>query len=140
MFILNKYNIPVNEDLIIRCNELSIESGYETFRSLLTSSQGTNKHFTGIITISDLLAVGIYKVANELGFNIPGNYSLIGYDNIEITSALSPPLTTIHQPRKRIGRESVRILLSKIKSDEKEVKNIGFKPHIVVRGSVRKLN
>jgi LacI family transcriptional regulator len=138
--ILNKYNIKVHEDLIIRCDELSIESGYETFRSLLTSSQGTNRHFTGIITISDLLAVGIYKVANELGFSIPGNYSLIGYDNIEITSALSPPLTTIHQPRKRIGRESVSILLNKIENDKKDVKNIGFEPYIVVRGSVRKLN
>jgi LacI family transcriptional regulator len=138
--MLKKYKIKGHEDLIIRCDELSIESGYETFRSLLTSSQGTNRHFTGIITISDLLAVGIYKVANELGFNIPGNYSLIGYDNIEITSALSPPLTTIHQPRKRIGRESVRILLSRIESDNKEVNIIGFEPHIVVRGSVRKLN
>lgn len=138
--MLKKYNMKVHEDFIIRCDELSIESGYETFRSLLTSGQGIKKHFTGIITISDLLAVGIYKVANELGFSIPGNYSLIGYDNIEITSALSPPLTTIHQPRKRIGRESVSILLSKIESDKKEVKNIGFEPHIVVRGSVRKLN
>ena len=138
--MLNKYNIKVHEDLIIRCNELSIESGYETFKTLLTSSKGINKNFTGIISISDLLAVGIYKVANELGFSIPGNYSLIGYDNIEITSALSPPLTTIHQPRKRIGRESISILLSNIESDKKEVKNIGFEPHIVVRGSVRKLN
>jgi DNA-binding LacI/PurR family transcriptional regulator len=138
--MLGRHKIEVHEDLIIRCDELSIESGYETFRSLLTSSRGAYMHFTGIITISDLLAVGIYKVANELGFSIPGNYSLIGYDNIEITSALSPPLTTIHQPRKRIGRESVSILLSKIESHNKEVENIGFEPYIVVRGSVRKLN
>ena len=139
--ILKKYNIPVKEELVTRCGELSIDSGYQTFKNLLThSNSGRSVDFTGVVTISDLLAVGIYKVANELGFSIPGNYSIIGYDDIEITSALAPPLTTIHQPRKRIGRESVKILLHNIEQEDKEVRKIGFDPHIVVRGSVRKLN
>ncbi len=138
---LNKHQIKIKDELIVRCKELSIESGYETFKSLLTKNNtGKFVDFTGIITISDLLAVGIYKVANELGFNIPGNYSIIGYDDIELTSALSPPLTTMHQPRKRIGRESLNILLHNIEKEEKKIRKIGFDPHIVVRGSVRKLN
>lgn len=137
---LKNNNIKVQNDFIVRCNELSIDSGYKTFKSLLTNSFGKNINFTGIITISDLLAVGVYKVANELGFSIPGNYSIIGYDNIEITSALSPPLTTMHQPRKRIGRESVRILLNNIENENIDIRKVAYKPHIVVRGSVRKLN
>lgn len=138
---LRKYNIKIRDELIVRCNELSIQSGYETFKSILTKNDaGKYFDFTGIITISDLLAVGIYKVANELGFNIPGNYSIIGYDDIELTSALSPPLTTMHQPRKRIGRESLRILLDNIEKEKREIEKIAFEPHIVVRGSVRKLN
>ncbi|MCK4924692.1 MAG: LacI family DNA-binding transcriptional regulator [Spirochaetes bacterium] len=138
---LKKHKIPVREELIIQSEELSIESGYETFKKLLTENiKGKNIDFTGIVTISDLLAIGIYKVANELGFSIPGNYSIIGYDNIEVTSALTPPLTTIHQPRKRIGRESILLLLNNIEHEEAVVKNISFEPHLVVRGSVRNIN
>jgi LacI family transcriptional regulator len=138
---LKKHTIPVREELIIQSEELSIESGYETFKKLLTENiKEMSIDFTGIITISDLLAIGIYKVANELGFTIPGNYSVIGYDNIEVTSALSPPLTTIHQPRKRIGRESISLLLNNIEQEERIIKKISFDPHLVVRGSVRNIN
>ncbi len=138
---LNKFNISIKKEYIIQSKELSIESGYETFKNLLTENvEGKNLDFTGIITISDLLAIGIYKVSNELGFNIPTNYSIIGYDNIEVTSALSPPLTTIHQPRKRIGRESIELLLNNIENEKSKVKTIGFEPHIVIRGSVRNIN
>jgi LacI family transcriptional regulator len=138
---LDKYGLRFNDDHIIQSKELSIDSGYETFKNLLTGNlSGENMAFSGIITISDLLAIGIYKVAKELGFSIPGNYSIIGYDNIEVTGVLSPPLTTIHQPRKRIGRESVRILLNNIENKGKQILQTGFEPHIVVRGSVRNIN
>jgi LacI family purine nucleotide synthesis repressor len=94
-----------------------------------------------VVAICDLFAVGIYRVANELRFDIPGNYSIVGYDNIAVTTALSPPLTTIHQPRKEIGTESAEILLNNIENEsEKERKIVTFEPFIVVRGSVRKLN
>jgi len=138
---LKKHGIPIRKELITQSEELSIESGYETFKKLLTEDiHGKNLDFTGIVTISDLLAIGIYKVSNELGFSIPGNYSIVGYDNIEVTSALTPPLTTIHQPRKRIGRESISLLLDNIEQDERVVKVTSFEPHLVVRGSVRNIN
>jgi len=140
--ILKKYNIEVKEELIVKADNLSIDSGYETFKKILTeNSIGKNTYFTAVITISDLLAIGIYKAANELGFDIPGNYSIIGYDNIKVTSALHPPLTTIHQPRRRIGINSTRILLNNINSEYKKIiERVAFDPHIVIRGSVRKIN
>jgi len=138
---LEKYGIQVRDEFIVRSNELSIESAYKTFKKLIIeNSRGISTEFTGIVTICDLFAIGVYKVANEVGFNIPGNYSVIGYDNIVVTSALSPPLTTIHQPRNEVGSESVKILLNNIENENKELKTISFKPYLVVRGSVRKLN
>ena len=87
------------------------------------------------------MALGVYSVANELHFNIPVNYSIIGYDNIKVTSALTPPLTTIHQPRRRIGIQSARILIENIENQNKKViEKIVFDPHLVIRGSVRKIN
>ena len=136
---LEENGIKVNEELIIKADELSIEAGYNTFKDILTQNK-INSHFTAIITISDLLAIGIYKAANELGLEIPGHYSLIGYDNIEVASALKPPLTTIHQPRKRIGENSTRILLHNIENhDRKIIEKVVFDPHQVIRGSVRNI-
>jgi LacI family transcriptional regulator len=137
---LRKHKIAFKKELILYAEKLTIESGYNTFKSLLTEDvAGKLLSFTSIIAMNDLLALGIYKVANELGINIPGNYSIIGYDNIEAASVVSPPLTTIHQSRKRIGRESVRILLDTIENRDGVKNRICFKPYIVVRGSVRSL-
>lgn len=139
---LKKHHIKVKEELIVQSNDLSIDGGYKTFKKILTeNSIRKNINFTAVITISDLLAIGIYKVANELGFDIPGNYSIIGYDNIKVTSALRPPLTTIHQPRRRIGVNSTRILLNNISNENKKIiEKVAFDPYIVIRGSVRKIN
>ena len=137
---LQKHRIVFKEELIVYAEKLTIDSGYNAFKSLLTEDvQGKLLNFTSIITMNDLLALGIYKVANELGINIPGNYSIIGYDDIETASVVSPPLTTIHQSRKRIGRESVNLLLENIENRHSEKKRICFEPYIVARGSIRSL-
>jgi LacI family transcriptional regulator len=132
---LKKHKIAVNNNLIICADDFTIDSGCEAFKKVLT----TNVNLTGVVTISDLLAIGIYKASNELGFSIPGTYSVIGYDNIEITSMLSPPLTTVHQPRKRIGAESIKLLLSNIENEQKERKVIALEPYLIKRGSVKNL-
>lgn len=139
---LKKHNIMVNNDLIVHAQDLSIDSGYHTFKDILTGEGEINGplDFTAVVTISDLLAIGIYKVANELGFRIPDDYSIIGYDNIELTSVLTPPLTTIHQPRKRIGIESLAMLIHNIEHEDKERKKLAFPPYLVKRGSVRAIN
>jgi DNA-binding LacI/PurR family transcriptional regulator len=138
---LEKHAIPFRGGLILEAEELTIECGYETFKRLLTGGvPGKLLDFTGIITQNDLLAIGVYRVAQELGFRIPDNYSIVGYDNIEVSSALSPPLTTVHQSRKRLGRESVRILLQNIENDSRDARVVSIEPHLVLRGSVRKIN
>jgi LacI family transcriptional regulator len=138
---LKKNNIKPRENLILKSKEFSIEGGYNAFKELLTiNDQKLNLKFTSIVTISDLLALGIYIVANELHFEIPGSYSIVGYDNIKVTRALTPPLTTIHQPRKRIGHQSARMLIENIENkNRKIIEKIDFEPHLVIRGSVRKI-
>jgi LacI family transcriptional regulator, galactose operon repressor len=137
---LEENGIAVRPALVVHAEDLSIESGYQSFKRLLAgSAESPNLEFSAVVTISDLLAIGIYKLANELKFRIPDDYSVVGYDNIEIASVLSPPLTTIHQPRKRIGLESLRMLLHNIEHEEKERKAVALPPHLVKRGSVRSL-
>jgi DNA-binding LacI/PurR family transcriptional regulator len=138
---LERHGIPVRSGLLLEAEKLTIECGYETFKRLLAGGvPGKRLNFTGIIAQNDLLAIGVYRVARELGFGIPDNYSIVGYDNIEVSSALSPPLTTVHQSRKRLGSESVRILLQNIENESRAAGVVRIAPNLVIRGSVRKIN
>jgi LacI family transcriptional regulator len=137
---LKKHNINIIKELIIDSPENSIDSGYDTFiKALSEDTKGTIPNFTGIVTISDLLAIGVYEVANELRISIPDTLSIVGYDNIRFTKSLNPPLTTVHQPRRRIGLESAKILLNNINNEEKIIKNTKFTPYLIKRASVKKI-
>ena len=57
-----------------------------------------DKQPTAIFAFNDIVAMGAYRAIIEAGYEVPRDYSLIGYDNIELASLLSVPLTTIRQP------------------------------------------
>ncbi len=77
------------------------------------------------------------EAVNKLGLNIPKDYSIIGYDNIEFTRVISPPLTTVHQPRKRIGELSANILLKSIEKENIPTCRKQLNPEIIIRESVQ---
>lgn len=135
---LKKHNINIIKELIIDSPENSIDSGYNTFIKVLSENRkGTIPNFTSIVTISDLLAVGVFEVANKLRIDIPVTLSIVGFDNIRFSKSLNPILTTVHQPRKRIGLESAKILLNNINNEEKIIKNTKFTLYLIKRNSVR---
>ncbi len=69
-------------------------SGAEAFRSLLKLRQRP----TAVVTATDQLAVGALHAAHAMGVDIPGELSVVGFDDISITPYTAPPLTTVRQP------------------------------------------
>jgi len=135
---LKDNNIKKNENLIFQLPNTSFDNCYKLLKGLIKKK---TLFFTGIMFISDFLAISFYKVANKLGLKIPDDYSIVGFDNIDITLALNPPLTTINQLRKEIGYEAVRILLNNINNPENKVfEKVIEKPYLIIRDSVKKLN
>jgi DNA-binding LacI/PurR family transcriptional regulator len=67
------------------------------------------------------MAFGAIRVALERGLRIPEDLSLIGFDNIEFSSIIHPPLTTIHQPKYEMGEAAVEILLRLARDKEKQM-------------------
>lgn len=133
------YNIPLKNDFILY-NKISIESGFKLIKKIYRKKSSISKiSFTSIITLSDLLAIGVYEAAKELNFNIPDDYSIIGYDNVFATRYIHPPLTTVHQPKKSTGKYSITILLDKILNNTGEYKKIKIDPRLIVRESVKKI-
>src|SRR5215471_14103989 len=66
---------------------------------------------TAIFVASDTMAFGVMRALIDAGRKIPQDVSVIGFDNIELSSIVHPPLTTIHQPKYEIGQAAVEILL-----------------------------
>ena len=136
---LKNHKLKVIKQHIIS-TELSLESGYKAIKKLFPPEESGNLNdFTAVLCLGDMLAIGVYKASKEIGFKIPDDLSVMGYDNIFMTSFLSPPLTTIHAPKIRIGELSIKILLDRIEGRDKESHRIILDVRLVERESVKKL-
>ena len=69
---------------------------------------------TGIIAINDMYALGAYAGAHDLGFHIPGDISIVGFDDIILAEIAQPALTTIRQPVPAMAEMIVRMLIAEM--------------------------
>lgn len=88
-----------------------------------------------IFAVSDVYAVSIIKAAAKLGLKVPEDLSVIGFDNIDLTSMTTPAITTIDQPSYQIGYQSCELLIEKIGNPAMEDKHIILDTELVVRES-----
>ena len=63
---------------------------------------------TGVLAMSDAMAIGVLRAARELGLRVPQDLSVVGFDDIDISQHTNPPLTTVHQPIREKGEIAVR--------------------------------
>jgi LacI family transcriptional regulator len=95
---------------------------------------------TAIFAANDVMAFGAVRTVLERGMRIPDDISLVGFDNIEFSSILYPPLTTVHQPKYEMGQAAVEILLrlARDKAGQMpEERRLGVQ--LIVRESCRRL-
>lgn len=93
---------------------------------------------TAIFAFNDMSAYGVYKELKRSKIAIPGQMSLIGYDDIFFSEMLDVPLTTIHQPIYEMGVEAVHQLITEIDSGSNTKKCITFQPTLIERESAGK--
>jgi LacI family transcriptional regulator len=89
----------------------------------------------GIFTVNDRVATGAIKYLKRSGFEIPGNVSIIGFDNDPIGLAVEPELTTCIQPVKKMARLSLETLLNKIEFRDHPDKEYILDGDILIRNS-----
>lgn len=124
-------NIEFDNSLIKESN-LKMEDGTILMRELLELENLP----TAVFTYSDFLAIGVLKAIKEAELKIPEDIALVGYDDIEFSAFLEVPLTTVHQPRYRIGEKGARILINRIEGKgSKDLQQIILKPELVIRKS-----
>ena len=112
--------------------EFSISSGYAVTKELLAD----NTDFTAIYACSDYAAIGACKAICETGKTVPGDYSVAGYDGLEIGRFYNPPITTISQPINDMLKKTFEFLLDEINGDETR-QTVVFPGELLAGGSVR---
>lgn len=109
------------------------EDGYFTTMGMIKNGYRPD----AIIAASDLKAVGVVKALQELKVSIPGDISVISFDNIDIAKWMTPALTTMAQPFYELGRIACRRLLQRINAkSELPVRTYEIKSELIVRDSV----
>jgi LacI family transcriptional regulator len=131
---LRDYNMEEDKS-IIKLGTYHMENGYETMLSFLDN----HADFTSIVCGNDLIAFGAIKAIKERGLSVPGDISVIGFDDIYLSSIFEPALTTIRQPIYDIGSYAVDVMIRLVKNEAVNQKIKYFGPEIIERDSVRNL-
>jgi len=126
--------IPYSESLV-READFDIESGFQQMNSLLNSGED----FTAVFVASDNVAVGAYSALHDAGLSVPGDISVVGFDDIPLASFLDPPLTTIRMPAREIAEQSYHLLMRLMKWDFPDNSEILLPTDLVLRKSTRSL-
>jgi alanine racemase len=91
---------------------------------------------TAILAMSDAMAIGAIRSIREHRLRVPEDVSVVGFDDIDLTTATDPPLTTVHQPIRRKGEEAVRLLLTVVeRRDLSRPEHRRLETRLIVRGS-----
>ncbi|HEA69611.1 MAG TPA: LacI family transcriptional regulator [Desulfobacterales bacterium] len=130
---LKAHRIPYRSDLILQ-TQYSLASGRDGVKSLLSRKNPP----TAIFCSNDFLAIGAIEGARELGLRVPADLSIVGFDDIEIASFMTPSLSTIRQPAYRMGELGAEILLNQIKNNFSGAVHKILETSLVIRDSTVK--
>jgi len=90
---------------------------------------------TGVICGSDVLALGAIRAVRRAGMSVPGDVSVVGYDDSGWLNCTDPPLTTVRQPIESMGKAAVALLVNQMETVIANPEELLFEPELVVRGS-----
>lgn len=125
---LDAAGIPYDSDLVIPA-QFNRRQGYEGVKQLI------NHKFDAIFAANDAIALGVMQAANELGLRIPNDFALVGFDDLNIATQLTPQLTTIRQPILEKGARAADLLLNLIDGSVETPQKILLPTELVIRDS-----
>ncbi|MBG0817697.1 LacI family DNA-binding transcriptional regulator [Planomonospora sp. ID82291] len=116
-------------DELISHSLFSVEGGQAAAGVLL------ERGCTGIVCASDLMALGAIRACRDRGLAVPGEVSVVGFDDSPLIAFTDPPLTTVRQPVQSMVTAAVHTLLEAIAGTPGQHSELIFQPEFIVRGS-----
>lgn len=123
-------DLKLDPDLV-RYGNFYLDAGYTHGMALLDRPDRPTAIFAG----SDMQAMGVLRAARRLGIDVPGQLSLIGYDNLPLAAWTDPALTTVNQPLRDMAGTATRMLLDLARGLEPALTRIDLVTELVVRES-----
>ncbi|WP_405378835.1 MULTISPECIES: LacI family DNA-binding transcriptional regulator [Streptomyces] len=114
---------------VVRHTLFSLEGGQAATAALLDDG------CTGVVCGSDMMALGAIRAVRQRGLAVPGDVSVIGFDDSQLIAFTDPPLTTVRQPVAAMASAAVHALLEEINGNPVQHTEFVFQPELVVRGS-----
>lgn len=114
--------------------DYSFNSGIRAGKELLSRKDRP----TAVFCISDVLALGVIRAAHNMGIEVTRDLSVVGFDDVEYATMLSPMLTTVSQPRYSLGRTSAQMLIRQIETGE-QAGGIYLEHKLILRESTAKV-
>ncbi|MER5704421.1 LacI family DNA-binding transcriptional regulator [Micromonospora sp. NPDC002296] len=115
--------------------ELVERSSFSMEGARVAAAKLVDRGVTGVICASDVLALGTIRAVRRLGLSVPGDVSVVGFDDSAFMTCTDPPLTTVRQPIETMGQAAVNLLVTQIDGAGVLRDELLFEPELVVRGS-----
>ncbi|QNH52892.1 LacI family DNA-binding transcriptional regulator (plasmid) [Acinetobacter venetianus] len=112
-------------------SELSFSAGRQAMMTLLAADEIPD----AVFAVSDTLAAGAMAAIQASGYSVPGDIAVAGFDGTELAEMISPPLTTLAQPSRDIGREAFRLIQQKIDQPDSAAQRVILQGHLIKRAS-----
>lgn len=123
-------------DHLVWNGHFTSQGGYDAMHALLGAGATPP---TAVFVCNDLMAMGALCAAHERGLRVPESLSIVGFDDIELAAFTSPPLTTVAQPKQRIGTLAVDMLLERIDGQRQDARQVMLQPELRTRSSTAPL-
>lgn len=131
--LLDQLGSPLSDELVAR-GLYSLESGQAGAARLFAAGA------TALVCASDPMALGAVRAARRAGLSVPGDVSVVGFDDSALMSCTEPPLTTVRQPIESMGRAVIELLLAQIAGTPQAADELLFEPELVLRASTGPLH
>ena len=136
--LAGQLGLAINPRLVVQLegDSPSPDVGYQVTRKLLC----TREPFTALFAFNDISAMGAIRALRENGLHVPGDVSVVGFDDIQGAAYQNPGLTTVRQPLKKMGKIAAQTLLQRIqRASGPTLKQIIIEPELVVRETTARL-
>lgn len=130
---MQEHGIDIDTQLI-KNSQSNYQSGADLMQELLDLPQPP----TAVFTANNLLTLGALRTIHERGLNIPGDISIVGFDDMYWSNSLNPPLTAVRQSGHDIGYKAAELLLQKMRHPQRDTATVVLKTQLIVRQSCKR--
>lgn len=120
--------VTVDPALIVEA-DFTEQGGYQAMQRLLAQEPDA------VFVANDNMAVGAMRAITQAGLRIPQDVAVVGFDDMPVAAQIQPALTTVRQPKRRIGAAAVTMLIEMIQKPESEPRHLILPTELIVRDS-----